>query len=150
MPRPYSADLRERVLLACEREEGTRAAIARRFRVCEATVYNWLQQARSAGRRAAKRHAGGSAPRLDAAGLAVLRALVGEQNDATLAEYAEGLAERTGVRVSAPVLCRTLRRLGLRRKKRRSARPSRSARMSPPSALLGGPPSPRAGSPRSG
>src|ERR671939_77805 len=125
MPRPYSADLRERVLAASERREGTQAAIARRFGVCEATVENWLRQARQEGRRAPKPPAGAPAPRLDSAALAVLRTLVGEDNAATLVEYADRLAERTGVRVSPPVLCRALQRLGLPRKKRPSARVSR-------------------------
>src|SRR5512147_2001543 len=78
MPRPYSADLRERVLRAWERGEGTPAGVARRFGVCVATVYNWLRDAREEGRRMAKPHAGGSAPLLDAAALQVLRQLVTE------------------------------------------------------------------------
>ena len=125
MPRPYSADLRERVLTAWERREGTQAAIARRFSVGESTVENWLRQARREGRRGPKPPAGGPRPRLDAAALVVLRALVREDNAATLAEYADRLAARTGVRVSPPVLCRALQRLGWPRKKRLSGRASR-------------------------
>jgi transposase-like protein len=45
MPQPYSADLRERVLVAYEHGEGSQVAIARRFRVCPATVCNWIHQA---------------------------------------------------------------------------------------------------------
>jgi transposase len=134
MARPYSADLRDRVLLACERHEGTQAVIARRFRIGEATIRNWLRVARTEGRRAPKPHAGGPAPRLDAAACATLRELVAEQNDATLAEYADRLAARTGRRVSAPVLCQMLKRLDLRRKKRRSGRASRIVPRSPRSA----------------
>ena len=137
MPRAYSADLRERVLAAWERREGTQAAIARRFSVCEATVENWLRQARQEGRRAPKPHAGGPLPRLTADTLAVLRALVLEENAATLAEYADRLAARTGVRVSPPVLCRALQRLGLPRKKRRSGRASRTGPRLPPSVRPG-------------
>src|ERR671928_1156128 len=138
MPRPYSTDLRERVLAAGERREGTQAAIARRFGVCEATVENWLRQARKEGRRGPKPHAGGPPPRLTTDALAVLRALVLEDNAATLQEYADRLAARTGVRVSPPVLCRALQRLGWPRKKRHSARASRTRRRLPPSALPGG------------
>ena len=54
MPRPYSADLRARALRACDRAEGSRAAIARRFEVAEATLYGWRKQEREEGRRAAK------------------------------------------------------------------------------------------------
>ena len=118
MPKAYSVDLRERVLMACESGTASRAAFAQRFNVCKATVYNWLRQAREEKRRAPKPHAGGPAPRLDAQRLSVLRELVAAQNDATLAEYAERLAARTGVQVSRPTLCQTLRRLKLRRKKK--------------------------------
>jgi transposase len=134
MARPYSVDLRERVLRAGERREGSRAAIARRYGVSVATVYNWLKPAREEHRRVAKPHAGGPPPRLDAGALMVLRALVAEQRDATLAEYADGLAARTGIRVSLPVLCDTLQRLGLRRKKSPSGRASRSVPILPGSA----------------
>ena len=138
MPRAYSADLRERVLAAWERREGTQAAIAHRFSVSEATVENWLRQARQEGRRGPKPHAGGPRPRLDAEALAVLHALVLEDNAATLQEYADRLAARTGVRVSPPVLCRALQRLGLPLKKRLSGRASRTAPRLPPSAPPGG------------
>ena len=124
MPRPYSTDLRERVLAAGERREGTQAAIARRFGVCEATVENWLRQARQEGRRGPKPHAGGPPPRLTTDALAVLRALVLEDNAATLQEYADRLA----------VLCRALQRLDLLRKKRLSGRANRIGSRLPPSA----------------
>ena len=134
MPRAYSADLRERVLVAGERREGTQAAIACRFRVSEATVENWLRQARREGRRGPKPHAGGPPPRLTADALAVLRALVLADNAATLQDYADRLAVRTGVRVSPPVLCRALQRLGLPRKKRLSGRANRIGPRSPRNA----------------
>lgn len=137
MPRAYSADLRERVLQACERGM-RRAAIAAQFLVSATTLYRWQQQWRREGRRLARRHAGGAAPRLDAAARDALAALVAEANDLTLAEYAARLAERTGTRVSPPTLCRVLQRLGLGRKKA-SGRPSRTAptspRRAPPGAM---------------
>ena len=137
MPRPYSADLRERVLLACERREGTREATARRFRVAASTVYDWLRAARTEGRRGAKPRTRGPAP-LGGQGAALAR-LVAAGNDATLAEYAEQLAERAGVRRSPATLCRALKALGLVRKKRRSGPPSRTARMSPGRGRRGAP-----------
>jgi transposase len=124
MAKPDSADLRERVLLACESGLPP-GVVARRFSVGLSTVYLWRQQARAEGRRCAKPHAGGRAPRIDPAGEAILRDLVAERNDRTLDEYAERLTARTGRPVSRPTLCRVLQRLGLRRKKRRSAPASR-------------------------
>ena len=85
MPGAYSADLRERVLLACERGRLSRAKLAALFQVGQTTVYRWLQTWRMEGRREAKPHAGGPAPRLDAAALDQLRAVMAEANDLTLA-----------------------------------------------------------------
>ena len=134
MPLPYSTDLRERVLVAYEHGEGTAAALARRFRVALNTVKNWVRAAESEGRRVAKPLGHGPEPRLGTAEREVLRQLVAADNDATLAEYGARLAAQTGVRVSRPVLCVTLKRLGLTRKKRHSGRVSRRVPMSPPNA----------------
>jgi transposase len=131
MPQPYSADLRERVLAAYEQGEGSQVAIARRFRVCPATVCNWLRQAREDGRRRPKPHRGGPDGRLGPHELALLQGLVAETNDARLDQYAERLFALTGKRVSRPVMCRTLQRLKLTVKKRRSGRPSRIGPRSP-------------------
>ncbi|WP_160310456.1 helix-turn-helix domain-containing protein [Microvirga vignae] len=117
MPQPYSADLPERVLVACERGGGSQVEIARRFQVCPATVSNWRRQAREEGRRQSKSHSGGVPPRLDASALQVLRQLVIEDNDAMLREYAERLAERTDVTICLAVICEALKRLKLRPKK---------------------------------
>ena len=120
MPNPYSADLRERVLLA-DAAGLSPAVVAARFGVGLSTVYLWRQQARAEGRRCAKPHGGGRARGIDPAGEAILWGLVAERNDRTLDEYRELLAAGGGPQVSRPTLCRTLRRLGLRRKKRRCA-----------------------------
>ena len=134
MPRPYSVDLRERVLSAHEHGEGNAAALARRFRVALNTVKNWVRAVESEGRRVAKPLGHGPEPRLGTAEREVLRQVVAADNDATLAEYGARLAAQTGVNVSRPVLCVTLKRLGLRRKKRHSGRASRTAPMSLPNA----------------
>lgn len=117
MPQLYSADLRERVLVAYEQGEGSQVTLARRFRVCPATVCNWIRQARHDGRRSPMPHRGGPAGVLGPTEHLLLRALVAETNDARLDEYAERLFALTGKRVSRSVMCRTLQRLKLRRKK---------------------------------
>ena len=62
MPRPYSVDLRERALLACERGEGGCAEVARRFRIGVSTLHLWRTQAGARGR-AAGAAADGMRPR---------------------------------------------------------------------------------------
>src|SRR5437764_14816787 len=129
MPRAYSTDLRERALAAYEAGEGSQAEVARRYRVGERTLSGWLRTAREEGRRSPKPRRGGTKPVGGEA--ATLAALVAERNDATLAEYADLLADRTGVRRSPSALCRALKALGLVRKKRRSRPPSGTARTWP-------------------
>ncbi len=134
MPRAYSSDLRERVLAAYEAGEGSQAEAARRYRVGERTLLSgWLRAAREEGRRTPEPRRGGQAPVGAPVGgeREALAGLAAERNDATLAEYADLLAERTGVRRSPSALCRALKALGLARKKRRSEPPSRTARTSP-------------------
>lgn len=129
MARAYTAELRERVLRACARGGLSRAALAQLFGVGESTLYRWQQIWRAEGRREAKPHAGGPAPRLDATALGQLKELVAARNDRTLAEYATALGERAQVKASAPTVCRALEKLGLRRKKepaRGRAGPARS------------------------
>jgi transposase len=124
MPKPYSADLRERVLLTCE-AGAPPALVADRFRIGLSTVYPRRRQARTEGRREAKPHAGGPAPKVDTAGRAVIRGLVKDDNHATLAEHVERLAERTGRRISRALMCQLLKRLDPPRKRRHSGPRSR-------------------------
>lgn len=116
MARPYSTDLRERVLRAHEAGEGSQHVLAVRFSVSVGAVCGWLAAARDEGRRGPRLHGGGRRA-LNGADPQVLAALVAEQNDATLAQYGARLAERTGVRSSSAAVCRALARLGLGRKK---------------------------------
>lgn len=121
MPRPYSSDLRSRVLAACE--EGERpSAVARRFQVARASVYLWLQQWRAEGRCQAKRCHGGPKPVIREATEAALIRLVQVDNHLTLAEYRDRLAQETGVRVHPWTIGRALQRLGWPRKKEDLAR----------------------------
>src|SRR4029453_8405859 len=117
MPGSYSRDLRERVLLACERGRLSRAKIAVLFQVAESTVYRWLQTWRKEGRCEAKPHAGGPPPRLDGGAREKLAAIVAETNDLSLAEYAAKLLERTGVAASGPTVWRARQKLAPPRKK---------------------------------
>lgn len=80
-----------------------------------------LQRRRETGSIAAKGHGGGRRPAFDASALNRLESCVREQPDATLAE----LRARCGVACSLVTVHNTLQRLGYRRKKRHSKRPSK-------------------------
>src|SRR3954468_10537620 len=129
MPRAYSSDLRERALAAYQAGGARQSEIAGAYRIGERTLSGWLKTAREEGRRAPRPRRGGTKPVGGEA--APLATLVAERNDATLAEYADLLADRTGVRRSPSALCRALKALGLVREKRRARPPSETARAWP-------------------
>ena len=120
----YSMDLRERVVAACDRGEGTRAEIAKRFRVGVAWVYRLLQRRRDTGSIEPKPHGGGQTPAFDQAAAERLRRAVADRPDATLEE----LREAVGVACGTSAVHRALEKLGLPRKKSRSGPPSRTTR----------------------
>jgi transposase len=125
----YSIDLRQRIVDAFKKAEGTAQEVAKRFKVTRKTVYNYLNLERETGSVAPRPHGGGPEPKLDEAGVQEVRAVLQEKNDRTLAEVADALDARLKVRVSRSTVQRVVDRLGLTRKKKRSARANRSGPM---------------------
>ncbi len=111
MARPYSGDLRVRVLAAVEAGESVEAA-GRRFAVGRSTAYRWVTAAREEGRREAKPMRGGPTPRITGEVEATMLDLAGRPNHLTLVEIATRLAETHGVRVHLTTVHRALRRAG--------------------------------------
>ena len=124
MPKAWSVDLRERVLAACDAGVLERSEIAAQFRVGESTIYDWLKRRRETGQVAPLQQRHGPLPKVRGEAEAALRQLVEADNDRTLAEYADRLAERAKVRLGPSAMHQTLARLGITRKKRRSGRPN--------------------------
>ena len=130
----YSQDLRDRVIRAYELGMPT-AQIARVFDVSPAWARRVKQRLRDSGESTPRKMGSPGVPKVDRARLAEL---VKQQPDATLKE----LRERLGVQCGESTICKALKKLGLSFKKRRSTRPSRTARMSPSDARTGSRPSP--------
>ena len=124
---PHSVDLRERVVDAYRRGEGSIRALAALFHLAANTVENWLRLERETGEVLPRPHGGGVAPVLHDAALDTLRALVAQQPDATLPELRARLERACALRTSEAAVCRALGKLGLTRKRRRVMRPSRRA-----------------------
>jgi transposase len=114
MPVPYSLDLRQRVIAACDEGRLKRHEIADMYNVGESTIYEWLKLRETTSSLDPRPHTGGRSSELDAA---VLDELVAAENDRTLAEYATAYAGRTGRRYSIAQICRGLKQARLRRKK---------------------------------
>ena len=125
---PYSLDLRQRIIDAYNAGEGSIRELAERFMVSFRTVERYLALHRSTGSVAARPHAGGVPPRIDAQGLQILRSLVEEKNDRTVAELVEEFDQRTGIRVSRSSITRALKQLRITRKKKLSEQPNRTGR----------------------
>ena len=111
-----SVDLRERVVGAWERGEGTQEEVAARFGVGVASVVRWV---------ALKRETGSLKPRpkpgrqrtLTEEHRALLLQLAKAQGDRTREDLADELVERGGPRVSVATIGRELKRAGWTRKK---------------------------------
>jgi len=112
----YSLDLRQLLVAAYDRGEGSVRDLAAAFGVGKNTVQRYLSRRRATGSVAPAPHGGGPRRVLGRADERALRALRRAQNDRTDAEYAALLAARTGRRVSRRTICRTWARLGITRK----------------------------------
>lgn len=113
----YSLDLRSRIVKTYESETISQRALAKRFCVATSFVQKILKQYRETGSLEAKPHGGGTPAKLSLEHELILAELVAAQNDATLVELAQRLAERTQVSVSPATISRTVLRLKLTRKK---------------------------------
>lgn len=124
MARPYSDDLRERVVGSVASGRPCRDT-ARLFGVSVASVVKWSQRHRSTGSAAAKSMGGKRRPVLEAE-RSWLLARLADQPDLTVRTLAAELAER-GLAVSPNTVWVLLRRAGHSFKKRCSP-PSRTGR----------------------
>jgi transposase len=112
--KPYSMDLRERVLADCDAGMGTED-VATKFSVSAAWVRRLKQRRRQTGEIAPRQQRHGPLPSWQVQGYAQpLRAAVAQTPDATLEE----LKDRLGLAVALSTLCRACAALGLSLKKK--------------------------------
>ena len=127
---PLSMDLRERIVKAHQEGQGSVRKLAKRFKVGSRTVSRYLAAMRDKGDLTPSPERGKPPAKIDQA---VLRELWEATPDATEAELAEALRQRTGVQVHRATVGRTLLRMGLTRKKSPTRPPSRTPNKSRPS-----------------
>jgi transposase len=119
MVRPYSLDLRERVVAAVERGQSCRA-VADTFGVSVASVVKWSQRFRATGNASAK-PMGGKRPVLLAGQRAFVLDRIDKVPNISLRALAAELAER-GIIVSYGAVWSFVHREGMSFKKKRAAR----------------------------
>lgn len=117
--KPYSQDLREKIVRALEEQEETQEEIAARFSVSLSFVAKLWRRWRETGSCLALPHAGGRTRSLKEHE-AFLRHEIATQPDVTLLELRERAASAGAPQVSLATLCAELQRLSLPRKKSRS------------------------------
>ena len=119
-----SVDLRERILVSYDNEEGTRQQIAGRFRVSEGMVKKLLQQRRRTGDIGPRHHNSGRKAIIVDFHRRQLRSMLGKRPDLTLTELRNGL----GLNCTIQAVFYVLDDMGLTYKKRHFVPASRTAR----------------------
>jgi len=115
--KPYSLDLRQRIIDAYSNDEGTVLEIAQRFKVSISSVRRLIKRYLNTGSIAPKPYTGGNQPKLKAEHLEILANLISEDNDATNFELAQRIFDKTGVQVSIWTIGRGLKKLNITKKK---------------------------------
>src|ERR1700675_3912011 len=118
MGKPYSLDLRERVIAAIEGGTSTRQAAAR-FSIGIATAGAWARLKRAKGEVTPARQGKPKGSVLDAPADFIF-GLIGQVRDITLEEIAERLAGERGVKVVSTAVWKFLDRHDMTHKKDRS------------------------------
>jgi transposase len=115
--KPYSVDLREKIVNAYERGDTSVRKVAMQFGVAKSYVQKLLQLKKTQGHLNPQKQGGALKGKLDEYG-SELAAMVQSHPDATLAEYCEYFGEHYNVWVCASVMCCALQKQQLTRKKR--------------------------------
>jgi transposase len=126
MKKVVSLDLRERILASYDQAEGTRAEIAKRYRVSLGMVKKLLQQRRHTGEIGARYHRCGRKPLILESHRRQMGRLLRQKPDLTLWELRVAVA----LDCSLPAIHYALERMGLTYKKRRCAPASKTGRTS--------------------
>ena len=127
MPKPYSQDLRDRVIDAVKGGEMSRRGAARRYEVSESVAIKWLERVERDGSREPVGHGGHRASKL-MPHRQFLEGARAKKSDITLQALCDRLLNERGVKADTSMMSRFFRRIGVTFKKRPSSRKSRIAR----------------------
>ena len=116
MAKPYSQDLRDRVIEAVERGKLSRRAAARHYEVSELVAIKWLERLERHGSRQPVGHGGHRASKLRPH-RDFLEAARAEKSDVTLQALCDRLSAERGVKADTSMMSRFFRRIGVTVKK---------------------------------
>jgi transposase len=118
MPKAYSIDLRRKAVAAYENEEGTLSEIAAIFSIGRTSLVDYLKRKRKTGDVLPTKYVPGPKTTITTKGLAYIRWVVEHKPDIILAEICKKYLSRFKKKVSPSMICRALKKMGLRRKKK--------------------------------
>lgn len=116
MVKPYSEDLRKRVIAAVEEDGLSRREAARRYRVSESSAVKWLSAFHGGGR-TGPRPMGGDRRSVLKSERGWLADLIGQEKHLTLTLICERLRRERGVRANVSMVWKFLRAEGFSFKK---------------------------------
>ena len=117
MPKPFSQDLRNRVIDAVRKGGMSCRAAARRYEVSELTAIKWLERYRRDGLRGPVGH-GGHRPSALMPHREFLEAARAEKSDLTLQKLCDRLRSEKGVKADTSMMSRFFRRIGVTNEER--------------------------------
>lgn len=112
-----SLDLRQRIIDAYKRGDGSHRQLAKRFHVGSATVMRLIKRERATGSVAPAAHAGGPRPLITPMHKPLIQGWLDQNPDLTQAQIAKRFTEQTGITVGRSTVGHALKRLALTRKK---------------------------------
>jgi transposase len=116
MAKPYSQDLRDRVIEAVERGKMSRRAAGRYYAISESVAIKWLERLERQGSRGPVGHGGHRASKL-MPHRDFLEAARAEKSDVTLQALCDRLSAERGVRADTSMMSRFFRKIGVTVKK---------------------------------
>ena len=120
---PYSIDFRQKIIEVYELEKLSIRQLAKRFYVAKSFVQKLLKQYKQTGDIKPKRQGGNVPPKLQGDALVTLTEILEANNDATLEELCELLAQEAGIKVSRATMGRISQKLDYTFKKKPSMLP---------------------------
>lgn len=117
----YSLDLRQKIIDVYNKEEISQRQLAQRFNVALSFIFKLLRQYRTTGEISPKPFNGGVKLKLSTDDLVALTDLIEQNNDATLDELCQMLAQQRGIKISRATMGRMTQKLKLTVKKNSSS-----------------------------
>jgi len=118
MPAPYSDDLREKVLQAVEEGKLNKPQIGQLFNVSNNFVYTLCKLHDTTGSVSPKKMGGHTKPKINPTGESFIQAWLAKEPSLSLPDLCEKYQDSFNLLVGTSSMSRTLKRMGISRKKR--------------------------------